>query len=126
LFVDKAGQVSLADLVAMGMSTKNIVLLGDQMQLGQPIQGRHPEDSGESVLDFLLSRKRLNVALSRARSLATIIATPRLLETACNTVEQVVLIIPCAGAIMPEFFIQDCFEIALPRNKHLIRNKVNY
>ena len=32
----------------------DIVLLGDQMQLGQPIQGRHPGDSGESVLDFLM------------------------------------------------------------------------
>lgn len=38
--------------------------------------------------DFLFSRKRLNVALSRARSLAILIANPRLLETACNTVEQ--------------------------------------
>jgi len=54
LFVDEAGQVSLANMVAMAVSAKNIVLLGDQMQLGQPIQGRHPEDSGESVLDFLM------------------------------------------------------------------------
>jgi hypothetical protein len=42
--------------------------------------------------DFLFSRKRLNVALSRARSLAILIANPRLLETACNTVEQMGLI----------------------------------
>jgi superfamily I DNA and/or RNA helicase len=41
LFVDEAGQVSLANIIAMGVSAKNIVLLGDQMQLGQPIQGRH-------------------------------------------------------------------------------------
>jgi hypothetical protein len=43
-------------------------------------------------LDFLFSRKRLNVALSRARSLAILIANPRLLETDCNTVEQMGLI----------------------------------
>ena len=54
LFVDEAGQVSLANLVAMGLSAKNIVLLGDQMQLGQPIQGVHPGRSGESTLEFLL------------------------------------------------------------------------
>lgn len=54
LFVDEAGQVSLANLVAMGTSAKNIVLLGDQMQLGQPIQGVHPGRSGESALDYLL------------------------------------------------------------------------
>ena len=54
LFVDEAGQVPLANIVAMGLSAKNIVLVGDQMQLGQPMQGVHPGDSGTSVLDFLL------------------------------------------------------------------------
>ena len=54
LFVDEAGQVSLANLVAMGVSARNIVLLGDQMQLGQPIQGVHPGRSGESTLEYLL------------------------------------------------------------------------
>lgn len=54
LFVDEAGQVALANLIAMGTSARNIVLLGDQMQLGQPIQGVHPGQSGESTLDYLL------------------------------------------------------------------------
>jgi uncharacterized protein len=54
LFVDEAGQVSLGHLVAMGMAARNIVLLGDQMQLPQPIQGVHPGRSGESTLDYLL------------------------------------------------------------------------
>lgn len=54
LFVDEAGQVSLGHLVAMGVAARNIVLLGDQMQLPQPIQGVHPGRSGESTLEFLL------------------------------------------------------------------------
>jgi len=54
LFVDEAGQVSLANLLAMSTCARNIVLLGDQMQLGQPIQGVHPGDSGKSTLDYLL------------------------------------------------------------------------
>jgi superfamily I DNA and/or RNA helicase len=54
LFVDEAGQVALANLIAMGTSAKNIVLLGDQMQLGQPIQGVYPGRSGESSLEYLL------------------------------------------------------------------------
>lgn len=54
LFVDEAGQVATANLVAMATSAKNIVLLGDQMQLAQPIQGVHPGESGLSALDFLL------------------------------------------------------------------------
>lgn len=55
LFVDEAGQVSVANLIAMSQATKNIILMGDQMQLGQPLQGTHPEMSGLSVLDYLLN-----------------------------------------------------------------------
>lgn len=55
LFVDEAGQVALANLVGSGTSARNIVLLGDQMQLSQPIQGVHPGRSGESALDYLLN-----------------------------------------------------------------------
>lgn len=54
LFVDEAGQVSLANIVAMGVSARNIVLIGDQMQLAQPIQGDHPGGSGQSALQHLL------------------------------------------------------------------------
>lgn len=54
LFVDEAGQVSIANIVAMGLAARNIVLIGDQMQLSQPIQGVHPDRSGLSALDFLL------------------------------------------------------------------------
>ena len=57
LFVDEAGQVSLANLLAMSACARNIVLLGDQMQLGQPIQGVHPGQSGKSTLDYLLRGK---------------------------------------------------------------------
>jgi len=55
LFIDEAGQVALANLTAMGTSARNLVLLGDQMQLGQPIQGVHPGRSGESSLEYLLN-----------------------------------------------------------------------
>ena len=57
LFVDEAGQVSVANLMGMTPSTRNIVLLGDQMQLGQPTQGSHPGESGLSTLQYLLQDK---------------------------------------------------------------------
>ena len=57
LFVDEAGQVSLGNLVAMGGSARNIVLVGDQMQLPQPVQGVHPGESGLSSLEYLLQEK---------------------------------------------------------------------
>lgn len=54
LFVDEAGQVALGNLVAMGGCARNIVLVGDQMQLPQPVQGVHPGESGQSCLDYLM------------------------------------------------------------------------
>ena len=43
-------------------------------------------------IEFLYSRNRLNVAISRAQCFAAIIASPRLLETTCSTIEQVRLV----------------------------------
>jgi len=54
LVIDEASQLSLADAVAAGSCARNIVLLGDQMQLPQPTEGIHPGDSGLSVLDYLM------------------------------------------------------------------------
>jgi predicted RecB family nuclease len=54
LFVDEAGQVSLADALALGTCTRNVVLLGDPQQLSQVSQGIHPEGASASVLEHLL------------------------------------------------------------------------
>ena len=54
LFIDEAGQVPLANAVAMSRCARNLILLGDQMQLEQPVQGSHPGDAGLSVLQFAL------------------------------------------------------------------------
>jgi hypothetical protein len=51
--------------------------------------------SGENIprgIEFLFSRNRLNVAISRARCLAVVVASPRLLEISCRTIEQMVLV----------------------------------
>lgn len=54
LVIDEAGQVSLADALAMGTSARNLILLGDPLQLAQVSQGVHPEGTGVSVLEHLL------------------------------------------------------------------------
>lgn len=59
LFVDEAGQVSLANIAAIAPSTSNIVLIGDQMQLSQPLQGTHPGESGKSALEYLLQKEQV-------------------------------------------------------------------
>ena len=54
LFVDEASQVALANLIVVTGAANNIILMGDQMQLEQPIQGAHPDPAGQSALQFML------------------------------------------------------------------------
>jgi predicted RecB family nuclease len=54
LFVDEAGQMSLANVLAVAGSAKSIVLLGDPQQLDQPKKGSHPEGVGASALQHIL------------------------------------------------------------------------
>lgn len=54
LFIDEAGQVSLADTLANSLCAKNVVLLGDPSQLAQVSQGSHPLHVGDSILQHLL------------------------------------------------------------------------
>ena len=57
--------------------------------------------SGEDVprgLEFLLSRNRLNVAISRARCLAYLVCSPRLLEVNARTIPQMRLAKRSAGS----------------------------
>lgn len=58
LFIDEAGQVSVANLMAMSRCARNIILVGDPMQLPQPVQGSHPGQSGQSCLEYLLGDQR--------------------------------------------------------------------
>jgi uncharacterized protein len=57
LFIDEAGQVALANVVAMATSSKNLVLVGDQMQLSQPMRAKHVGYARKSSLDFILEDK---------------------------------------------------------------------
>lgn len=55
LFVDEAGQMSLADVLAVSPAAGNLVLLGDPQQLEQPIQASHPEGTAVAALSHLLA-----------------------------------------------------------------------
>lgn len=54
LVIDEAGQIALADALAMGTCARNLILLGDPLQLAQVSQGVHPRGAGASVLEHLL------------------------------------------------------------------------
>jgi len=54
LFIDEAGQISLADALVAAMKADNVVLLGDPLQLPQVSQGSHPLGTDLSILEHLL------------------------------------------------------------------------
>jgi uncharacterized protein len=54
LFVDEAGQMSLANTLAAASGAASLVLLGDPQQLDQPLQGAHPPGADRSALAHLL------------------------------------------------------------------------
>jgi uncharacterized protein len=58
LFIDEAGQMSLADVLAVSPGAKSLVLLGDPQQLEQPQQASHPPGTGASALEHLLGGAR--------------------------------------------------------------------
>ena len=58
LFVDEAGQMSLANVLAVTQSARNVVMLGDPQQLDQPLQGSHPEGTEVSALQHLLGERQ--------------------------------------------------------------------
>jgi predicted RecB family nuclease len=53
LFVDEAGQVALADAIAVSQGAKSIVLLGDPQQLPHISHGTHAHGSGASALEHM-------------------------------------------------------------------------
>ena len=55
LFVDEAGQMSLANVLAVSPAATSIVLLGDPQQLDQPQKGMHPPGADVSALGHLLN-----------------------------------------------------------------------
>ena len=54
LVIDEAGQMSLANTLAVCQAASSLVLLGDPRQLDQPIQGVHPPGADVSALGHLL------------------------------------------------------------------------
>jgi predicted RecB family nuclease len=58
LFVDEAGQMSLANVLSCAPAGRSLALLGDPQQLEQPQKGSHPEGSDISALAHLLDGRR--------------------------------------------------------------------
>jgi predicted RecB family nuclease len=58
LVIDEAGQMALADVVALAQAAKNLVLIGDPQQLERPLKGSHPEGAEKSALQYLIGDRK--------------------------------------------------------------------
>jgi uncharacterized protein len=70
LFVDEAGQFSLANALAVAGAGSSLVLLGDPNQLPQVSNGTHPEGAEASALEHLVGDAR-TIAPDRGLLLGT-------------------------------------------------------
>ena len=61
LVVNEAGQVSLANALAVSRAARSLVLVGDPAQLEQPQKGVHPAGAGVSALEHLLGGDALTI-----------------------------------------------------------------
>ncbi len=111
-FTDKEGverDLTLADILVVAPFNAQVRYLRERLPEGARVgtvdkfQGQEApvvffsmtSSSGEDVprgMDFLFSRNRLNVAVSRAQAMAVVVCAPRLLWARCNTVEQMRLV----------------------------------
>lgn len=57
LFIDEAGQLSLANALVAAMAARNVVLLGDPQQLDQPLLAAHPPGTERSALAHILGEE---------------------------------------------------------------------
>jgi uncharacterized protein len=62
LFIDEAGQMSLAHALAAARAARNVVLLGDPQQLEQPIKGAHPDGADVAALVHVLGKDHATLA----------------------------------------------------------------
>ena len=58
LFIDEAGQMALADVIAVAHAAESLVLIGDPQQLERPLKGSHPDGAEKSALEHLLGEHK--------------------------------------------------------------------
>jgi len=85
LFIDEAGQMSLANVIAASTCASNLVMLGDPNQLSQPSKGSHPDGADLSALDHVLDGAQ-TIPEERGRFLVT---TWRMHPDVCRYISEV-------------------------------------
>mgnify|MGYP000956420035 CR=1 FL=1 len=108
-FVDREGRertITVDDILVVAPYNAQVNLLADRLPTGARVgtvdrfQGQEApacvismatssQDDMPRDIAFLLSLNRMNVAISRAQAVAAIFCSPRLLDAACTTLEEV-------------------------------------
>jgi uncharacterized protein len=105
----RSRRLTLADILVVAPYNMQVRCLAEHVPEGIEVgtvdrfQGREAavvffswaSSTGDDVprgLEFLFSRNRFNVAISRARAMAVVVASPHLMETRCRSVEQMRLV----------------------------------
>jgi uncharacterized protein len=86
LVVDEAGQMSLANVLAVARAAESLVLFGDPAQLEQPQKGVHPPGAEVSALEHLLGGEALTLPPERGVFLPL---TRRLHPEICSFISKV-------------------------------------
>ena len=88
LVVDEAAQMSLANVVAVAPSAERLVLLDKFQGQEAPIAIYSTATSSHADaprgMEFLYSANRFNVATSRAKCVAILVASPQIFEAECR------------------------------------------
>jgi uncharacterized protein len=84
--IDEAGQMSLANVLAVSRAAKSLVMFGDPAQLEQPQKGVHPPGAEVSALEHLLGDGELTIAPERG---VFIESTRRLHPRICDFISRV-------------------------------------
>jgi uncharacterized protein len=103
LIIDEAGQVSLADALAVSMAARNVIVLGDPQQLPQVAQASHEGVAGLSVMQHLIGAGNSVIGRDKGILLDT---SWRMHPSICNFISTTFY----AGQLLPE---QDCSQIEL-------------
>ena len=138
LVIDEAGQYGLANAVACASVAENVILLGDQNQLPNVVQGTHPNNVGSSIMSFCLGVDSVvppenGIFLAETRRLHPQICSfisdkfyqGKLKPHKCTTTRKLLSkseekVTDLSGIHLEQLDHQNCSQKSLPESEHIL------
>ena len=121
LFVDEAGQMSLAYTLAISVCARNVILLGDPQQLDQPQKAAHPGGADISALQHYIGVEHQTIERDRGLFLGI---TRRLHPEISNFTSK--LYYDGKLKSLPGLEVQNIIGNAIFENQHLVYASVEH